>query len=339
VRKIGFLGVVIEPKGIEMEEEKVNGVLSWPEPKNVKDVRKFLGLTNYYRRFIKDFAQVARPINVLMRKDVKWQWGVEQQEAFNELKRVFTTKPVLAIPDLDKEFRVEADVSNYTTRGVLLMKYSDEMWRPVTFISKSLSDTERNYEIHDKEILVVIRCLEAWRYFLEGAATKFEIWTNHKNLKYFMKAQKLNRRQARWTLYLSRFNFMLKHVPGSKIGKANSLSRRLDWEVGVEKDNEDQRLVKLEWLEVRKMEMVEIIVDGVDLLEEVRKSKVKDDKVVKVVEEIKRAGVKMLRDEEWREVDGIMYKERKVYVPKDNKLRAEIIRLHHDMPVEGHGGQ
>jgi len=339
VRKIGFLGVVIEPKGIEMEEEKVNGVLSWPEPKNVKDIRKFLGLTNYYRRFIKDFAQVARPINVLMRKDVKWQWGVEQQEAFNELKRVFTTKPVLAIPDLDKEFRVEADVSNYTTRGVLLMKYSDEMWRPVAFISKSLSDTERNYEIHDKEILVVIRCLEAWRYFLEGAATKFEIWTNHKNLKYFMKAQKLNRRQARWTLYLSRFNFMLKHVPGSKIGKANSLSRRLDWEVGVEKDNEDQRLVKLEWLEVRKMEMVEIIVDGVDLLEEVRKSKVKDDKVVKVVEKIKRAGVKMLRDEEWREVDGIMYKERKVYVPKDNKLRAEIIRLHHDMPVEGHGGQ
>ena len=339
MRKIGFLGVVIEPKGIEMEEEKVNGVLSWPEPKNVKDIRKFLGLTNYYRRFIKDFAQVARPINVLMRKDVKWQWGVEQQEAFNELKRVFTTKPVLAIPDLDKEFRVEADVSNYTTRGVLLMKYSDEMWRPVAFISKSLSDTERNYEIHDKEILVVIRCLEAWRYFLEGAATKFEIWTNHKNLKYFMKAQKLNRRQARWTLYLSRFNFMLKHVPGSKIGKANSLSRRLDWEVGVEKDNEDQRLVKLEWLEVRKMEMVEIIVDGVDLLEEVRKSKVKDDKVVKVVEKIKRAGVKMLRDEEWREVDGIMYKERKVYVPKDDKLRAEIIRLHHDTPVGGHRGQ
>jgi len=97
---------------------------------------------------------------------------------------------------------------------------------------------------------------------------------------------------------------MLKHVPESKIGKVDSLSRRLDWEVGVEKDNEDQRLVKPEWLEVRKTEMVEIIVDGVDLLEEVRKSKVKDDEVVKAVEEMKRAGVKMLRDEEWREVDG-----------------------------------
>ena len=85
--------------------------------------------------------------------------------------------------------------------------------------------------------------------------------------------------------------------------------------------------------------MVEIIVDGVDLLEEVRKSKVKDDKVVKVVEEIKRTGIKMLRDEEWREVDGIMYKEGKVYMPKDKKLRAEIIRLHHDTPIGGHGGQ
>ena len=78
MRKIGFLGVVIGPKGIEMEEEKVDGVLSWPEPKNIKDIRKFLSLANYYRRFIKDFAQVARPINILMRKDVKWQWRVEQ---------------------------------------------------------------------------------------------------------------------------------------------------------------------------------------------------------------------------------------------------------------------
>jgi len=219
------------------------------------------------------------------------------------------------------------------------MKCSDEKWRLVAFISKSLSDTERNYEIHDKEMLAVVRCLEAWRHFLEGATTKFEIWTDHKNLEYFMKAQKLNRRQARWALYLSRFNFMLKHVSGSKIGKVDSLSRRPNWEIGVEKDNENETMIKLEWLEVRKMEVVEIIVDRVDLLGEVRKSKVKDDEVVKAVEEMKQAGVKMLRDEEWREVDSIMYKEGKVYIPKDDKLRAEIIRLHHDTPVGGHGGQ
>ena len=97
----------------------------------------------------------------------------------------------------------------------------------------------------------------------------------------------MNRRQARWALYLSRFNFTLKHIPGSKMGKADSLSRRPDWEVGVEKDNEDKMLVKPEWLEVRRTERVEKIVEGVDLLEKVRKSKVKDDEVVKVVEEMK----------------------------------------------------
>jgi len=154
-----------------------------------------------------------------------------------------------------------------------------------------------------------------------------------------MKAQKLNRRQARWALYLSKFDFTLKHVSGSKMKKADSLSRRPDWEIGVEKDNKDETLVKLEWLEVRKTKAVEIIVDGVDLLEKVRKSKVKNDEVVKAVEEMKRAGVKMLRDEEWREVDGIMYKEGKVYVPKDEKLRAEIIRLHHNTLIGGHRGQ
>ena len=122
------------------------------------------------------------------------------------------------------------------------------------------------------------------------------------------------------------------------MGKANGLSRRLDWEIGVEKDNEDKTLVKPEWLEVRRTEVVEIIVDGVDLLKEVRKSKVKDDKVVKVVEEMKWTGIKMLRDKEWREIDGVMYKEEKVYVPRDDKLRAEIIRLHHDTPVGGNGG-
>ena len=149
----------------------------------------------------------------------------------------------------------------------------------------------------------------------------------------------MNRRQARWALYLSRFDFMLKHIPGSRIGKVDSLSRRPDWEVGVERDNKGKTLVKSKWLEVRRIEKVEIIVEGVNLLEKVKQSKVKDNEVVKAVEEIKWAGVKMLRDEEWREVNGIIYKERKMYVPKDNALRAEIIRLYYDTPVGGHRGQ
>jgi len=121
--------------------------------------------------------------------------------------------------------------------------------------------------------------------------------------------------------------------------KTDSLSRRSDCEVGVERDNENETLVKPKWLKVRKAESVEIVVEGVDLLEKVKQSKVKDDKVIRMIEEMKRARVKMLRDEEWREVDGIIYKKEKIYVSKDDQLKTEIIRLHHDIPVGGHRGQ
>ena len=122
------------------------------------------------------------------------------------------------------------------------------------------------------------------------------------------------------------------------MGKTNSLSRRPDWEIGVERDNENEMLVKKEQLENRRTEKIKVIVEGVDLLEKIRQSRVRDDKVVKVVQEMKRVGVKVLRDKEWRDIDGVMYKEGKVYIPKDEMLRAEIIRLHHDMPIGGHRG-
>jgi len=238
-------------------------------------------------------------LNNLTRKKEKWKWGDEQQGVFEQLKQVFTSRPLLVAPDIDKEFRVEADASNFAMGGVLLVKYEDGKWRPVAYISKSLNEMEQNYEIHNKEMLAVICCLEAWRHFLERSQSKFEVWTDHKNLEYFMSNQKLNCRQARWALYLSRFDFVLKHISGSKMGKADGLSRRLDWEVGVEKDNEEQTLVKKEWLEVKRIQVAEVIIEEVDLLDKVRKCKTRDDKVVKAVEEMKRAGVKMLRDKEW----------------------------------------
>ena len=205
---------------------------------------------------------------------------------------------VLAVPDLDKEFRIEIDTSNYTTGRVLSIKYLDNLQRPVAFISKSLSNTKRNYKIYNKKILAIVKCLEVQRYFLEETITKFEVQTNHKNLEYFIKVQKLNKKQARQTLYLSRFNFILKYISGSKIEKMDSLSRRLDQEIGIEKDNENEILVKPEWLEVRKTEKVEVIVEEVDLLEKVKQLKVKDNEMIKAVEEIKQAKVKILRDKE-----------------------------------------
>ena len=142
-------------------------------------------------------------------------------------------------------------------------------------------------------MLAVIRCLEAWRHYLEGAKLKFEIWTDYKNLQYFMTSQKLNCRQARWALYLSQFNFMLKHIPGKSMGKADGLSRRPDWQEGVERDNEDQKLIKLEW--IRRVEM---LMEEENLRERIRKVQEGDEKIVKAVEKLKRAGIKALKDEE-----------------------------------------
>ena len=152
-----------------------------------------------------------------------------------------------------------------------------------------------------------------------------------------MKAQKLNRRQARWALYLSRFDFTLKHMVGSKMGKADRLGRRADWKVGIDKDNENQIIIKDHWIR----NMYEVVVEGpeVDLLEKIKKARSKDKNVIRVVEEMKKAGVRELREDEWKLEEDLILKEGKVYVPKDEKLRVEIIRLHHDVPAAEHGGR
>jgi len=125
VREVGFLGVVIGPEGIKMEEEKVKGVLEWLTPKCIKDVQKFLGLVNYYRQFIEGFATVARPLYDMVKKDKKWEWTGKQEEAFKKLKERFTKKLVLAAPDIDKKMRMEVDVSDYAMGGVLSMECED----------------------------------------------------------------------------------------------------------------------------------------------------------------------------------------------------------------------
>ena len=125
VKEVEFLGVVIGLEGIKMEKEKVKGVLEWPTLKGVKDIQKFLGLANYYRRFIKNFATIARPLHDLVKKDKKWEWTEREEKAFIKLKERFTKEPVLAAPDIDKKMRMEVDVSDYATGGVLSMECGD----------------------------------------------------------------------------------------------------------------------------------------------------------------------------------------------------------------------
>ena len=153
-----------------------------------------------------------------------------------------------------------------------------------------------------------------------------------------MKTQKLNRRQTRWSLYLSRFDFALKYIAGKSMERVDSLSKRVDQAEGVERNNENQVMLKREWIEVGAMEQ---LVEGPEkeIVKKIKEARDKDKKVIKAVKEMKKAEVKTLRDEEQQIEEGLVLKEERVYVPKDEKLRVEIIQLHHDTLIAGHGGQ
>jgi len=182
-----------------------------------------------------------------------------------------TTALVLVSPQESDPFWIEVDSSDFTTGAVLSQQSTtDGKWHPIVFYSKSLSSVEQNYEIHDKEILAIIRMLEEWRHFLEGATHPVEIWTDHKNLKYFMTAKKLNRRQARWFLHLARFDFLLHHRPGCTMGKLDTLSRRADHGNGAS-NNENVVLLRPEFLAVRALEGVELTGVEQKILSDIRK--------------------------------------------------------------------
>jgi len=205
---------------------------------------------NFYCRFIQDFSTIARPLFDLTHSNRTWSWDTREQEAFECLKMAVTTTLVLALPQDLEPFRIKADSSDFTSGAVLSQRLPrEEKWQPVAFYSKSLSPVEQNYEIHDKGMLAIIRALEEWRHFLEGAQHLVEIWMDHKNLEYFMMAKKLNRRQACWSLYLAHFDFKLAYCPGRSIGKLDALLWRPDHDKGTS-DNEDIVLLRPELLAV-----------------------------------------------------------------------------------------
>jgi len=234
---------------------------------------------------------------------------------------------------------VESDASDFATGAVLSMKCEDDKWRPCGFYSNSLNDVERNYDVHDKEMMGIIRALEAWRHHLEGAKHRVEIWSDHQNLQYFMSSKKLDCRQVRWALYLSRFDFEMINKPGSAMGKADALSRRPDHKVRVEND-ENITLLKPEFFVIRALQQGHLLIEGSEegILKKVQKAKEMDEVVVKAVEELKRSPTKRLRSEEWSEEQDLILFRGKVYIPKDIQLRCKIIQLHHDTPVAGHPG-
>jgi len=185
-----------------MDPTKLIGIREWPQPSTTKQIRLFLGFGNFYRRFIRSYSNIARPMNKLLQKNRQFEWTPEVQKAFDELKKRFTDEPVLMMPNTTKPFQIECDASKYASGAVLSQLDINGDRHPCTFILKTFSPTERNYEIYDQELLSVIRVLTEWRHYLQGSPHEITVYTDHKNLTYFRKAQNLNRRQARWSLLL-----------------------------------------------------------------------------------------------------------------------------------------
>jgi len=161
------------------------------------------------------------------------------------MKTQVTSAPILALATDEGQFKIEADVLDYAS-GAVLSQYQMGSWHPIRFYSKGFSSAERNYKIYDKEMLVIIRALDEWRHLVQGSKDKIEIWTDYKNLEYFLSAQRLNRRQARWSALLADYDFTLKHKPGKTMLKPDALSRRPDHKDGMDNDNDGVTLISAE---------------------------------------------------------------------------------------------
>jgi hypothetical protein len=190
-----------------MDPMKVQAIVEWAAPTTVSDLRSFLGLANYYRRFIKDYSKVAAPLSDLLKKNWKWNWTDGYRWAFEKLKRAVTSAPVLKLPDFERPFEVHTDASDRAIGGVLVQE-----GHPVAFESRKLNEAEQRYSTHEKEMTVVVHCLGVWRVYLLGP--KFVVKTDNMANTFFKTQKKLSQRQARWQEFLAEYDFEWKHKPG-----------------------------------------------------------------------------------------------------------------------------
>ena len=228
--QVEYLGHVVTAAGISPDPAKVQAVNNWKIPGNVHDVRSFLGLAGYYRRFIPQFAKIAAPLTDLTKKTSPWRWSLREGEAFNSLKRALVSAPVLQLANVEKEYIVTCDASDFVVGAVLSQKHDDGE-HPVAYESRKMNAAEGNYPTHERELLAVIHALRTWRHYLAGK--KFTVVTDHYSLQYLRTQPNLSKRQARWLDFIAEFDFDIIHRPGKSNVVADALSRLNTLECGV----------------------------------------------------------------------------------------------------------
>jgi len=312
--------MIIGENTVAMDPVKVQAVTEWPIPLCKRDVQVFLGFTNFYRRFIKNYAKMAKPLSKLTGNE-EWEWTPEQQKGFDSLIDAFATGPVLAMAIDDGKYKTEIDASGFACGGVL-MQQQNKFWRTITFRSSTMNEAERNYGIEDREMLAIITALRDWRRYLLGAKEPFEIWTDHANLQYFKEPHKVNRRLARWFSDMADYHFTIHHLPGNKNCRADALSRRPDYNQG-EEDNQDVILLPEALFRALLEEG-----SGETLLNQIAK-----------VQRRNQALKQLRKGKEWTLKDSIVRRLGKVFIPNNEELKEEILWTHHDAPLAGHPGR
>jgi hypothetical protein len=219
-KQIHYLGHIISKDGIEVDPEKVAVVREWSAPKSVTEVRSFMGLAGYYRRFIGGFSKIEHPITSLQRKGMKFQWTTECERSFQHLKKLLTTAPILRIADPNEDFIVCTDACNEGLGGVL-----SQNGFVICYESRKLKENERNYATHDLELAAIVHALRKWRHYLMGK--RFELRIDQNGLKYLFDQPNLNARQIRWLEFLREYNFDINHIKGKENKVADALNRRV----------------------------------------------------------------------------------------------------------------
>ncbi|GFU32495.1 retrovirus-related Pol polyprotein from transposon 412 [Trichonephila clavipes] len=222
-KEVNYLGHIISAEGVRTDPEKVSAVKNWKRPENLRELRSFLGLCTYYRKFVKGFSNIARPLHKLTESKQKFQWTKECEDSFLQLKEALTSSPILIYPQPDKPFILDTDASNESV-GAVLSQEIDGQERVVAYWSKCLSKPERNYCVTRKELLAIVKAIEHFHHYLYGQ--KFLLRTDHASLTWLMNFRNTEGQVARWIQRLNEYYFDIRHRKGSSHGNADALSRR-----------------------------------------------------------------------------------------------------------------
>ncbi|GJW04584.1 putative reverse transcriptase domain-containing protein [Tanacetum coccineum] len=219
IPKVQFLGHVIDSEGIHVDPAKIESIKDWTSPKSPTEIRQFLGLAGYYRRFIEGFSKIAKPMTKLTQKKVKFEWGDKQEAAFQLLKQKLCSAPILALPEGSEDFIAYCDASKKGLGAVLMQRE-----KVISYASRQLKIHEKNYTTHDLELGAVVFALKIWRHYLYG--TKCTVFTDHKSLQHILDQKELNMRQRRWLELLSDYDCDIRYHPGKANVVADALSRK-----------------------------------------------------------------------------------------------------------------